>query len=87
MLCCSILTCCPSKVQVVPVLNKPSTEGERTATYSDYSILKKEPSVTTGRDTGFRLVPVWMWLKKKVGPKQELTASPSEPYQTTTQVS
>jgi len=68
MLCCSILTFCPSKVQVkgtvVPVLNKPSIQGERTATYSDHSILKKEPSVTTGQDAGLGSVPVWMWLKK-----------------------
>lgn len=64
MLCCSILIFCPSTVQVkdtvVPVLNKPSTEGERTAIYSDHSILKKEPSVTTGQDAGLGPVPVWM---------------------------
>jgi hypothetical protein len=68
MLCCSILTFCPNKVRVkgtvVPVLNKPSNEGERTASYSGHFILKKEPSVTTGQDARLGPLPGWMWFKK-----------------------
>lgn len=66
MSCCSILTFCPSKVQVkatvVPVLNKPSNEGEQTTSYSGHFILKKEPTVTTGQDAGLEPLPVWMWF-------------------------